>query len=330
MQGKEGKDEGNKWSKAKGERKKITAAAQGESTNQLVTQKQVEQLHKLIPSNAKGGSETEEEVDVNFVGMLYSCNEYRNTNEWIIDTGTSDHMILDLNSLTNVIKVKSETQIKLPYGKSSLITHRGEIKLKNGLKLNNMLHVPKFKRNLLSVNKLLKDNKCNVISLSHLFEGGLYLHIDLSVEDALKNLKKGTCCLEQSDYNLWHNRLGHAPFAKLKQIRCVTNDLEKSGYKKYMNPLPTYMPENPEEKGHVVEISEERKECENADELEDMEIEENEEETPSENVAETDTGDEPHAPNIRRSERSHKAPDWMKDYVIQYKKGNVELAPGSA
>lgn len=103
--------------------------------------------------------------------------------------------------------------------------------LKNGLVLKDVLYVPAFNHNLLSIHKLAQDNDCEIqfspekciiktaatveIRGIGLLRNGLYFLEDSEVQiDSLaaNNLSK------MSNSVLWHNRLGHAPLVKNAQI----------------------------------------------------------------------------------------------------------------
>ena len=77
-----------------------------------------------------------------------------------MDCGASDHMTGDKTLLHDVECVKICPKINLPTGKHAYITHKGKVKLENGIILKQVLYVPEFKHNLMSINKLIKDEKC--------------------------------------------------------------------------------------------------------------------------------------------------------------------------
>ncbi|XP_056697640.1 uncharacterized protein [Spinacia oleracea] len=177
-------------------------------------------------------SETDDKLDNAFSGtMTYFSAKY---DEWIMDSGASDHMTGILDLLTNVRKAPSNLTINLPTGAREMITHYCDITLSNGLEMMNVLYVPQFKHNLVSIHKLYKDNLCDVMfsprtctvvdSLTKELRGkgemkhGLY-YLKGPEEETRRivgNASSGTDL-----YDLWHHRLGHAPKSKLRYIPCV-------------------------------------------------------------------------------------------------------------
>lgn len=122
-----------------------------DADNVTLTSKQLEQLLKMLPSvgvYAHTRSQDMSDIDSPFSGMV-SCNTVQvHTNEWIVDSGATDHMTYSLSLLTNVKVSSSQCTIKLPTGVIASITHVGEVVLKNGLKLKGVLYVPTFNHNL--------------------------------------------------------------------------------------------------------------------------------------------------------------------------------------
>ena len=99
-----------------------------------------------------------------------------------------------------------------------------------------MLCIPYFKHNLLSVQKLVKDNNCHVqfypaycdiidnvsqklVAQGHARNGLYYLSPDVPTSTALHTyVTNGTSSDTNISLALWHHRLGHAPLSKLKHI----------------------------------------------------------------------------------------------------------------
>uniref|UniRef100_A0A803NAW9 Uncharacterized protein n=1 Tax=Chenopodium quinoa TaxID=63459 RepID=A0A803NAW9_CHEQI len=138
-------------------------ARQTNTGNVTLTQQQFEQLLRQIPSSGKG-NETDEELDSGFLGMVSCHTAVSRADEWIIDSEASDHMTSCLECVTNPRAChQSHMKINLPTRATANVTHKGLVELPNSLYLQNVLAVPNFIYNLLSVNKLMKDSQCEVI-----------------------------------------------------------------------------------------------------------------------------------------------------------------------
>ncbi|KAK9732656.1 hypothetical protein RND81_04G013300 [Saponaria officinalis] len=87
-----------------------------------------------------------------------------NTCDWIVDIGASDHMCSHLGLLTNIRSLERPIIVALPDGTFKTVHQMGEHHLTSSVILHNVLFVPDFKQNLLSVGKLLDDS--NVTDLS--------------------------------------------------------------------------------------------------------------------------------------------------------------------
>ncbi|KAK9740848.1 hypothetical protein RND81_03G065300 [Saponaria officinalis] len=145
----------------KAENSDLTSAI-GAATQQL------ENLLKMVPgshSSYKLGGESEEEIECNFAGMIHQFNQTEHKNEWVIDSGATDRMTPYFDILADIRIVNDKPNINLPNGGCVKVTHKGDVALKNGLMLKNVLFVPEFKQNLMSVQKLIKDNECKVMFL---------------------------------------------------------------------------------------------------------------------------------------------------------------------
>ena len=89
-------------------------------------------------------SETEDDFENGFANMVTCCHATSIKNEWIIDSGASDHITGDLSVLEHPKKIKCGNKINLPNGLTFEISHYGDVTLKNSLKLKNILHVGDF------------------------------------------------------------------------------------------------------------------------------------------------------------------------------------------
>ncbi|KAK9697995.1 hypothetical protein RND81_08G075400 [Saponaria officinalis] len=162
------------------------------------------------------------------IGITHHSELTRSKYEWVIDSGATDHMSSHLDVLSIVKTMSEKPRVNLPNGGYVRVTHKGDVTLRNGLQLKNVLYVPEFQQNLPYVQRLIRDNGCDVIfSDSHccvqgyrdgetkrLGEAkyGLYYLTTFLLVVSLKTVKK----FKYS--SLWHHRLGHAPWSKIKHL----------------------------------------------------------------------------------------------------------------
>ena len=129
----------------------------------------------------------------NNTGKTFFVSEH--SNMWIIDTGATNHMVSSLNMLNKNIVHELEVSkpVYLPNGITTQVSHIGSCSLSTRSVISNVLHIPDFKYNLLSVSQITKELGCSVTLFPHFGvfqelysgkvkevgkeEGGLYLLI---------------------------------------------------------------------------------------------------------------------------------------------------------
>lgn len=173
------------------------------------------------------------------------------SDEWLLDSGATDHITNSINDFQDFKCVTdNDSHITIPDGRKIQVTHIGTVILSSDITLLNVLLVPEFKYKLISVNKLCKDmhsnlyfsdDKCYLQALSqkqpplHLgnLEKGLYTVHSTNVKDFSTTTSansifdnKATYVSVSEEAKLWHLRLGHLPFDKLKHIQptCSVKD----------------------------------------------------------------------------------------------------------
>jgi predicted aspartyl protease len=87
-----------------------------------------------------------------FSTKIVNKNAYSN-GTWVIDTGATDHMVHSTKLFTKITSTL-HTSVELPNGESALVTHIGTVKISESLILVDVLCVPSFSFNLISVSKL--------------------------------------------------------------------------------------------------------------------------------------------------------------------------------
>lgn len=115
------------------------------------------------PSSVSHSEERDEELDYSFAGTALCFHAVQEGVNWVIDTGATDHMTSLPDYLHKAKNNDLSYCIKLPNGSKVPITQVGDVKLSNGLILRDILVVPEFKYNLLSVSKMCKDDDCIVV-----------------------------------------------------------------------------------------------------------------------------------------------------------------------
>ncbi|GJY58949.1 retrovirus-related pol polyprotein from transposon TNT 1-94 [Tanacetum coccineum] len=241
---------------------KFKGSQQVRQTRQVQTQGRNQQYASRTSAHMSSYSGSEEEIDHQFVAgttcLSSQIDKLEVLDNWIYDSGASDHMTPVHDSIFDPYQLKIKPQIRLPNGDMSVISHVGKVKLNNGIVLKDVLVVSSFKFSLLSVSKLTEDSK-NVVSFYPKFcvvqdlttrkvtglgsmKEGLYHLVNVThdkidyvvsklVQDsmqkfslsALGNLKFDNK-VPRDSYGFWHHRLGHVSDTKLK---CM-NDLPVS------------------------------------------------------------------------------------------------------
>jgi hypothetical protein len=182
----------------------------------------------------------------NFSHSVFSSNVKLpmvvNENLWVIDTGATNHMVHSLSCLTTITSTVNAS-VELPNGDLVSVTHIGNVKFSPSLILTNVLCVPSFHLNLISISKLVHSlsfclifmtNYCliqaftpwRMIGLGKL-HNGLYLLQTQVNQSSYTNLLHQhsvshvspfinntfvSASVQLTSMQLWHYRLGHPSF----------------------------------------------------------------------------------------------------------------------
>jgi GAG-pre-integrase domain len=88
------------------------------------------------------------------------------TINWVIDSGATDHMTWDQNKLQNIIPTVEPQHILVANRNKVQIKGLGTTKLLTK-DIQNILYLPAFNSNLLSISKITRDLNCKVIFSPH-------------------------------------------------------------------------------------------------------------------------------------------------------------------
>ena len=194
-----------------------------------------------------------------FIFAKFCANVYKSSSllqnnlSWIIDTGATDHMCSNKALFLSMTKLSQPHLIGLPNGSDTSVSFIGKVQIHTSIILDNVLYVPDFKYNLVSITKLTSQLNTFVIftdencllqdpSLKNNFALGvlgtrvndLYvfnhdhikstLSFSLSVFSSLPNTKAfASNSNVQSNVMIWHKRFGHASIETLHKLSLIPN-----------------------------------------------------------------------------------------------------------
>lgn len=167
------------------------------------------------------------------------------SSNWILYSGAIYHISPHSSLFDCLIPVSKPLSITLPNGKHAPILHTSSIQLSPQIILHDVLHVPDFHFNLLSISKLTSNLSSNITFTSKLCllqdplmnkpvvigheENGLYI-INRSQENhqaasdpsssisLVSNFPSCNATLPKESLELWHCHMGHINFDQLKFI----------------------------------------------------------------------------------------------------------------
>jgi hypothetical protein len=195
-----------------------------------LSETQLKQLLSLLNNHDDSSSSKENAVTKPGLSKLNSHN-------WIIDSGATNH-ITSSSKLLYKNENCSLPPVLLPSGDKANIIAKGSLPLNSVYYLHDVLSVPTFKVDLMSVSRLTRSLNCSVTFFSYWCilqdlatrrtiglgkqRNGLYYLVALATEKSLTNLSSSTnrpaCNLTISSTELWHSRLGHVSPSRLSFI----------------------------------------------------------------------------------------------------------------
>ncbi|XP_070029958.1 uncharacterized protein [Nicotiana sylvestris] len=232
-----------------------------EVMNQHLSKEQFSQLVQLTKQvKVIDAGTSNSEINVNVVAgtiIKYSgsCFLVYNSSTWIIDLGALEHMCFDSIAFISLSPLPVPLDINLPNSFKITIIHVGKVSIHFDYIFENVLHVPTFRYNLMSVNRFYLQFHCIVsfystrcmlqaplIKRAQIFgeaKEGLYLlepnhnsSRHRCEENIVSSSKQNVFSQVSvyfpfsastiSDVNLWHVRLGHLPFSSVKHLNFIS------------------------------------------------------------------------------------------------------------
>ena len=151
------------------------------------------------------------------------------TSTWIIDSRASNHMLGSDSLLSWISKLPKPEYVFIADGRSCSVTGKGNASPTPQLPLQDVLCVPNFPVNLISISALTEALLCSVTFFPHhcIFQDlrtGVQIGLGRKTHDRLYELVSNqpsrgfTCSLSHAASSLdWHHRLGHPGLTKLRQ-----------------------------------------------------------------------------------------------------------------
>lgn len=167
------------------------------------------------------------------------------TVDWVVDTGAIDHVSYSMQNFKNShpvfnMYVQLHTSVKLQ------VSHVGEVQLYPNLTITNVLYVPEFHFNLLSVSRLtlttsyclmysgdncLIEDQFSMILIGYAkLKAGLFILQPTNYFPALPSLVNTYAVSTVKGFDLWHFCLGHASVERIQKIHQLDSNVSSSSF----------------------------------------------------------------------------------------------------
>ena len=145
------------------------------------------------------------------------------TKHWIVDSGATHHVCFDSTCFSSFNNTPNPNKVTLPDGTTVHIAKTGTVIINSEITLTNVLYVPQFRFNLISVSALLNSCCTNVLfTTNQCFLQGSSQILRIGTAKKIGNLyylqqetnssqhcSIPTACNVFSNKHQWHTRLGH-------------------------------------------------------------------------------------------------------------------------
>ncbi|WOH15415.1 hypothetical protein DCAR_0934954 [Daucus carota subsp. sativus] len=208
-------------------------------------------MMKLFNTQQASGGNNNNKM-ASFAGIILASNvvsivKSYDKNTWIIDSGASDHMCGNTIIFHNLRSLDLPVKVGLSDGSVKIVDKMGDIKLSRRLTLYDVLYIDEFNHNLLSVSKLIKTSKINVMFDTKICilqdpstkeivgrgkeENGLY-RIEAAKDEEnqvgvmrfWRQSNNVVMCNAAVKLYIVHARLGHSSVSKMRHIKFCNSD----------------------------------------------------------------------------------------------------------
>ncbi|KAL2232808.1 UNVERIFIED_CONTAM: Retrovirus-related Pol polyprotein from transposon RE1 [Sesamum indicum] len=205
-----------------------------ELMSDLVRLMQKEEMHSDPLNNSANFACTDDD----FAGNI-SKHSVNDLSYWIIDTGATNHICANLDLFHSYSKPSQTYTIILPDGTKKDASYVGEVHLNAEVVLQDVLYIPSFSVNLLSVTQLCRNNSYHFrftktscilqdqVTRRNLVVGSISRNLYVVKQEyfsssiqrsATHYLNASSSYSTSSNVSFWHRRLGHVPLTVLNKI----------------------------------------------------------------------------------------------------------------
>ena len=158
-----------------------------------------------------------------FIGMISEINTLDDENGWWVDSGATRHVCKDKTLFTKLDETNNGEVLYMGNAATALVKGKGTIDLKltsgNTLSLQDVSFVPEVRRNLISGSMLNKHGFKLVFESNKLVltKGGTFVGKGYMTQGMfMLNVNKDISAYIVESSTLWHDRLGHLSFQRMK------------------------------------------------------------------------------------------------------------------
>ncbi|KAL4367961.1 hypothetical protein GQ457_05G011320 [Hibiscus cannabinus] len=214
-----------------------------EPLNVALTTQQCQQLIAMLTNQLQTATQASTadipSTSVNFamqgkiISYINSLATFAAHNSWIVDSGASKHVYCSKDLFESLYSV--EGTILLPDKSIVSVAYSETVRLSSSLVLRNVLFVPQFQFNLLSVSSLIGDSnlsvlfcksECLIQDLHHVIGKGEVCQGLYLLQPAIQSSTIDNCVVSENvNFNhfsfSWHDRLGHPSDHILRLLKDV-------------------------------------------------------------------------------------------------------------